>query len=263
MPKEKLVMLPEIKKLVDLHDSGAKFGSGPDISAYVSNTGNNCRYIVAYDKNSDKNAVDLSSLLNYLPEAYKDIDSLSNIVIDQQKQILQLEEQIKYLSSVIETVALGRIQIDVSKELHKYIIELANASNMYSQDGGEIALEVNSSIYSENEKNSSKKENMDILNNSVKKISASVDGILEKIVNLKVSGSLNDSVKEIKNSSIDLSSHEKESLSMSGKAVYKYGEIKCDPSLKIIEKMLSAKDKRLTKEFVAELKKNPHKAEER
>jgi uncharacterized coiled-coil protein SlyX len=253
-------MLPKIKEFVDLHDSGPKFRNG---IAYVSTVGEQCHYIVASDEKSGKNASQLSGLLNYLPEAYKDIDSLSNIVIEQQKQILQMEKQIKYLSSVIETVALGRIQIDVSKELHKYITELANNSNMYSQDGGEIALEVNSSIYSESNKDSEKTENGDTFNNSVKKVSASVGGILEKIADLKVSGSLSDSVKEIKNSSENLSSHGKESLSMSGKAIYKYGEIKCDPSLKLIEKMVASKDKRLTKDFIVELKRNPHKENER
>jgi uncharacterized coiled-coil protein SlyX len=82
-------------------------------------------------------------LLNFLPEAFKDINDLSQIVVEQQNLIIQMEKQIKYLSTVIETVALGRIQTDVSKELHKSILELANSSNMYYQGEGEITLEVN------------------------------------------------------------------------------------------------------------------------
>jgi hypothetical protein len=253
-------MIDEIKELVELHDNGTKFSNYNEFplsfgKAYTEKKATN---VVAYDQDAG-NARKVVSLLNYLPELFKDIDTISNIVVEQQALILQLENQIKYLSSVIETVALGRIQIDVSKELHKYISELANNSNMYSQDGGEITLEVNSSIFSEKREDSSNAENSNIMNDSIKKISASVGGILEKIVDLKISGSLNDSVKAIQNSSFSNSIKNKETLSMSGKATYKYGEIKCDPSLKIIEKMQESKDKRLNKDFVAELKKNPHK----
>jgi hypothetical protein len=257
-------MLPEIQKLVELHDNGTNFTDLNEIDIEGSKIGTNKKatYVVAYDSDPQK-ARNVVDLLNYLPELFKDIDGLSNIVVEQQELILHLENQIKYLSSVIETVALGRVQIDVSKELHKYITELANNSNMYSQDGGEITLEVNSSIHSEKSTDSEKSEKNNVMNDSVKKISASIGGILEKIADLKVSGSIRDSVKALQNNTSNISMHEKESLSMTGKATYKYGEIKCDPSLKIIGKMLESKDKKLTKDVIAELRKNPHKKDER
>jgi hypothetical protein len=253
-------MIKEIDELVKMHDDGTKFTSCNDFPIIGGNhNGAKATNITAFDANDPVKARKIVNLLNYLPELFKDVDNISTVIVEQQNLIIQLENQIKCLSSIIETVALGKIQIEVSKELHKYIIDLANDSNMYSHEGGEITLEVNSSMFSEKSESTSKNIETENMNDSLKKFSGGVGGILKIIADLKISGSIQESIKNIENSSLSMSKNEKDTLTMSGKAVYKYGDIKCDPTLKIIEKMREDKDKRLTKDLIAELRKNPHK----
>jgi hypothetical protein len=213
---------------------------------------------VVADKNDKEKADVFAQLLNNLPTLFKDTDNLTSIILGQQKLIMQLENQMKYFASVIETLAVGKVQIEVSKELQEHITELAHNSNMYSQEGGEITFEVKSSMFSEKNELSSKDSKYENMNDSFKNFSGELGGLLDIIADLRISGNMQERTKTIKNDSNFSAKHEKEALTMSGKATYKYGQIKCDPSLPIIEKMRKNNDERLTPEFIAELKKNPH-----
>jgi hypothetical protein len=271
-------MKEEMKRILKLFENGAGFswgnqsgdyeydGKGANKDSKKTNGGEKITHLVAYDKKSFQNAHLLCGILNYLPSAYKDIENLSAIVLEQQGTIVELQKQIKYLSAVIETVALGRIQIEMGKELHTHIKNLANESNMYEQDGGEIILKVSSSMF--NEKNKDTTENLnkgnsdESINDSLKKVKASVGGILGKIANLELSGEMKDKTNEALMSYLNTLSKIKDNqidvLESSGEAIYKYGKIKCDPSIKIIDKLTNDKHFKLTKDIITEIKKNPH-----
>jgi hypothetical protein len=245
----------EIKKLLETFDNGARFSSFTEYDLKPEREGRLYKRIVALDKN-DENRVDmLPGLLNRLPDLYKDSDNHTEIILGLCYLVLQMENKINYLYSYITT---GKTAVEISKDLQEHFLKMAKDTNMSSHEGVEITFDVKSSMFSENNESSSKDSKHEKMNNSFSNFSGELGGLLKIIADLKISGNMQERIKTIENELNASAKHEIEAQSMSGKGTIKFGEMKCDPSLPLIEKMLEDKDKRLTPEFVEKLKKNPH-----
>jgi hypothetical protein len=218
--------------------------------------------LLAWSETSAKEAVNIDEILRKLPSVFRDISTLSELVVHQQEMILEQQQQIQMLAGAIDAVAVARIQTDVSSKLFDHIAEMATESHMYRYEGGKITLNVASSFASESSGSSKMSEASSNLLESQTKVGVELNTAVKLFPKLEVNSEIGIHIDRLnrKQNSFDLtqeySSYSSKSVTMSGTAVYEHGKITCDPSLGIIKKLVDS-DKKLDAELVAQIRHNP------
>ena len=223
-------------------------------NTYKSGSGNKCNYVVSVSIKQNKNAM---AMLRNLPKVYDDIEKLSEVVLSQQQIIADQQRQIEHLSNAIDTIAIAKIQTEIGRELYNHISELANESNMYSHSGGKINLEIKSSFTNESLKTKGNSVQSESLRNSIKNVKLKMEGVLSKLLDMEINLSMKEKTVEVKKRSSFSEKKQKESFTMTGIATYEHKEITCDPSIKVVQKLIEKDGKDVPEKLINETRRNP------
>ena len=252
----------ELEKAVAISASQkAYFSTG---NSYESKAGNHCEHVVVASHQDDKSTQQLMELLTKLPALYKDVETLAEVVVSQNRTIIEQQQQIERLTSALDTVAVARIQTDIGRNLHDHLAKLAENSNMYRHGGGKVTLEVKSSFSHESSEMEEKSGISHSLEESIQKGRKEIAGGLKILSKIELSASARQDsenlLKQVSDSSHQQLSDRKQksSIKMSGTATYEHGEILCDPTLPhVIELIRKDPSNRNLPEVISQLRANP------
>lgn len=249
----------ELEKAIDIATNKTAFFLGSELNSGKFHFAN----ILVGPSSSDSNK-QLIALLTNLPALYKDVETLTEVVISQNRTIIEQQQQIERLTSALDTVAVARIQTDIGRNLHDHLAKLAEDSNMYRHGGGKVTLEVNSSFTHESSELEQKSGTSHNLEESIQKGRKEIAGGLKILSKIELSASARQDsenlLKQVSDGSHQQSSdrNHKSSVRMSGTATYEHREILCDPTLPLVTELIR-KDpsNRNLPEIIAQLRLNP------
>lgn len=128
---------------------------------------------------------------------------------------------------------------------------------MYSHSGGKINLEIKSSFTNESSKTKGNSVQSNSLRSSIKNVKLQMEGVLSKLLNLEISLSMKEKAAEVKKRVSFSEKKQKESFTMTGIATYEHKEITCDPSLKVVQKLIEKDGKDVPEKLINEIRRNP------